>query len=61
VSYYTPRAVLVVALVPGAFLVFVQYLETKFVLYRYITNYFKKIIKRKEVISYNWELTELME
>ena len=45
VSYYTLWAVLIAALIPGAFLVFVWCFETKFVLYGCITNYFKKIVE----------------
>ncbi len=45
VSYNLPQAGGIKASIPGTFLVFIRVLEAEFVLYRYVSNHLKKIVK----------------
>jgi hypothetical protein len=58
---YKPWAGLISTLIPCSFWVFVWYLEGEFVLDRGVTNEFKKVVKSKEVVAFNWHITKLME
>ena len=53
VSINLPWAVRVSTAISSSLRVFMWCFEAKFVLYRSITNYFKKIIEREEVITLN--------
>ena len=61
VRIYGPWTVLVGTTIPRSLWVFVGYPEGEFMLNRGISNDFKEVFKREKVVSFNRELTKLME
>jgi hypothetical protein len=58
---YKPWTGLISTSIPCSFYVSVWYLKGEFMLDRGVTNDFKKVVKSKEIVAFDWHITKFVE
>jgi hypothetical protein len=56
----TPSTLLILALIPSSFWIFMWGPKAEFVLNRGVAYHFKEIFKREEIFAFFWKLAELV-